>query len=174
MALWEARQEDTYLERVKFVVTGDVPYERGSKTLAWLMREYLIEAGADSQRVIIGSGGGIFSESRNITSGIKRRWPDTEIIEVVSSDWYFLPAWLLWKKFGGEQGLKVKVIIVENTGGPRTRIMYALYGALVWLAALIDKVLCPIFRLSALRFLGECITKMQSGRKDGFKINNCR
>ena len=53
-----------------FLVTGDVPYEPRSKTLAELMRNYLSRAGVNISNIFIGPGVGIFSEARNVTSQI--------------------------------------------------------------------------------------------------------
>src|SRR3989344_3008939 len=115
----------------KFVATGNVPYEKGSKTLAALIKEQLMLHGARDENVLVGEGVGIFSESRAVPRQIKERWPDIEVVEVVSSDWYFWPAQPFWEKLGKEQGFRVEITPVEYTGGLRTMIMYAVYAIIV-------------------------------------------
>jgi len=148
----------------KFVATGNVSYEKGSKTLAELIKEELMLHGARDENVLIGEGVGIFSESRTVPRQIKDRWPDTEVMEVVSSDWYFWPAKPLWKKFGKEQGLRVEITPVKYTGGLRTELMYAAYASIVR-----TSLLCGLSS-----FVEKKLTVMQSTRKEGFTMDGCR
>ena len=74
-----------------FLVTGDVPYEPRSKTLAELMRNYLSRAGVNIRNIFVGPGVGIFSEARNVTSQIGNSLSllhDKKVV-VYSSNWYF-------------------------------------------------------------------------------------
>ena len=157
----------------KFVATGNVPYEKGGATLAQLIKVELADRGVKPDNILIGEGVGIFSESESVPRQIKKCWPYAEKITVVSHYWYFWPGARLWKKSGSEHGFEVEISRVYGAGGLLTIAIYAVYGFLVWAAAMLDKILCPVFRFSALSLLGEQLSKIQSARKDGFKMNGC-
>jgi len=152
---------------VAFVVTGNVPYEKGSKTLAELMREYLFKnyyIHLIYTRVHIGEGVGIFSESRNVTHDVRKLIHDASKIIVVSSNWYFWAGAPLWKKFGQENGLEVQILPIYGTGGWKTKLIYAVYGLIVRASL--------IFGFSSL--VEKQLTKMQLSRKEGFTFDGCR
>lgn len=157
----------------RFVATGDVPYEKGGVTLAQLIKKELVKQEIKPENVLIGDGVGSFSESGSVPKQIQKRWPGTKKISVISHHWYFWPASRLWRESSNWFGMEVEISKVRGAGGFRTLATYAVLGSLVWAADLADRILCPLFRASALYFLGKLLTKVQAGRKNGFKLNGC-
>lgn len=161
------------LARVTFIVTGNVPYETGSPSLAYLQKRYLMERGVSEGQIFIGEGVGIFSEAESVMSGIKRFNPAPRGILVFSSGWYFWPWRRIWEEMSRKFDLPLRCVSVKSTGGLRTKVIYAAYGLIFWAAGTFDKIFVPLFRQSILYLLGELLTTLQSGRKNGFKMNGC-
>lgn len=146
-----------------FIITGNVPYQKDSATLAKLMQNWLYEHGIEQNNAIIGKGVGIFSEARNITASEVNTFGKSTHLIVVSSDWYLWPGKAIWKKFARDNGLEISFHPVYGTGGWRTRLTYAVYGTIVNISLLLGFSSLVEKRLS----------KMQEKRLEGFTWNGC-
>lgn len=151
-----------------FVVTGDVPYEPGSSTLAELMQEYLRSHGFKGDIITAIGETGSFAEPRLVCAmlrGIQRRRPKIDQLIVVSSDWQLLTGEPFWRRYAAESYLQLCITPVWNTGGWRTRLFYAIY------AKFIHALLAAgLWRPPVERFL---YRMLYAGRRHGFKANGC-
>jgi hypothetical protein len=111
-----------------YIVTGDVPYSSGGKTLAQLMKKELIRCGVDPERIDIGPGNGIPSEAREVCEFITVCYRSEKNITIVSSDWYFEPGLTAWSREAKRVGLAVDYLAIRGTGGEKTRRFYRRYG----------------------------------------------
>lgn len=155
-------------DEITFVATGNVPYDKTSKTLADLIIE---ELASEPHPKEIAEGVGIFSEARFVTESAAKQG-NVELI-IVSSDWYFWPGKLIWEEFAAENKVPIHFVMVRDTGGLQTKLFYAAYGLIAHLAylATID---FGLFRIRCDRLLEYCLNALQSGRKDGFTTDLCK
>lgn len=147
----------------RFIVTGDVPYQNGTKTLGTLMKEYLAQHGVP---LILRSRGGVgtYSEARIIMNEDVVGFSKEARITVISSDWHLWTGRSIWMKRARECGREVAFISLPHTGGVRVRCIYAVY-------AMIDKTAS----LLGLQWLAEkVITGSQLSRRQGFTLDGCR
>lgn len=132
-AEWEERPR-----RLLFVVTGDVPYQPGGKTLGELMREYLLAAGIAPATVLMAAGAtGSFAEPRLVTGMLEKLTPNhstLNLVVVVSSDWQLWVGRPFWEHSAEEARFLLNFLPVLNTGGWRTRIFYAAFASAVRIA----------------------------------------
>jgi len=146
-----------------FIVTGNVPYQKGGATLAKLMQNWLYEHGIERNNAIIEKGVGIFSEAQTITASKVGIFGKSTHLIVVSSGWYLWPGKAVWKKSARDNGLEISFHPVYSTGGWRTRLTYAAYGAIVNISLVLG--------LSSL--VEKRLSKMQEKRLEGFTWNGC-
>lgn len=147
------------------VLTGDVPYEPGSKTLARLMCAFLRERGFRGAMLKAAGETGSFLEPQLVTRMLRERFPTVTHLNVVSSDWQLWVGKLFWKRAATERGLTVEFVAIEGTGGRRTHVIYALYAAMVRCTRLLG--LWPVLE----RFLTEKVYRRRYTA--GFKMNGC-
>ncbi len=121
--------------RLLFVVTGDVPYQPGRKTLCELMREYLLAAGIPQTTVLMTTGAtGSFAEPRLVTGMLEKLTPNhstLNLVVVVSSDWQLWVGRPFWKRSAEEARFRLNFLPVLNTGGWRTRAFYTIFAAFI-------------------------------------------
>ena len=141
------------------VVTGDVPYVSQGQTLAELMRDYLLERGFPSERVILLKGGvGTFSEARIVVKELSGRE-----MTVVSSGWYLFQARPIFERRAREFGLTISFVNIRHATGLRTYIIYISLGIVVRFAIFFG------FESQLESFL----TSLQNSRRKGFTFNGC-
>ena len=150
-------------KEVFFIITGNVPYEKGAKTLCDLMRSYLVCQGVTDNKIILGEGVGIYSEAKNVTKQIRKAFDSSTRFFVVSSDWYFLPGGIIWRYFAHKNGIEASFQRVRGTGGEKTKKLYRRYAFFVRYA----------FRFHVGWLLGRLLTFLQQGRKKGFTMDGC-
>lgn len=155
---------DTSLLTPPIVVTGDVPYEAGSKTLCQLMREYLIAKGFSGAVIMAAGETGSFAEPRIVTRKLKELFPEAKRFLVISSNWQLWVGRPFWKRSASTAGLDVMFLSLANTGGWRTRFFYAAYAVFVR-AALATGLWSRLERL--------LYRKAYATRRDGFQWNGC-
>lgn len=151
-----------------FVVGGNVPYERGGKTLQELMLQWFISRRVPADRVLFNKGTGTFSEARETLKQIQwfcehRRCPRGYKIYVVSSSWWLWSGQLIWKKFALAYPFTIKFFEARHTAGWRTRFTYAVFSVIVRASF--------IFGFSS--FVESKLTAMQAKRLEGFTWNGC-
>lgn len=145
----------------RIIVTGDVPYKLGGKTLGELMKNWLESRKFPEKSISLLKGAvGTFSEARISCELLKH---EGEIV-VISSRWYLFSGGLIWQKYGRDNGVSVSFVSVPNTGGWRTILTYIIFGLIVRLSA----------TLGLERVLEEYITASQDRRREGFTFNGCR
>ena len=155
-------------EEVVYLVTGDVPFEKGKdqrseQTLAWLQREYLVNRGVSWKKVFIMDGVGLFSEARNTTEFVRNTFPNCWKFIIFSSNWYFWPGKLIWWKAARKSGLRAEFVPVYKNGGSRTKWLYGAYAVVVWGCLFIGLV----------GILDLLMTQLQSRRVNSFKFVGC-
>lgn len=154
--------------RLLFVVTGDVPYQPGSKTLGELMREYLIAAGCQRNEVLMATGAtGSFAEPRLVTEMLAKLNPDRSalnLLVVVSSDWQLWVGRPFWKRCARQARFQLNFLPMLHSGGWRTRVFYAAFAAfsrLALAAGVWGKIEPFLYR------------KLYAPRAAGFKLKGC-
>ncbi len=142
------------------MVTGDVPYQRGGRTLAELMESWLINKGVPVNEIVILKGGvGTFSEARIACNRLKSQSEMT----VISSNWYLWQGQPIWRRRGKENNIKISFMSVTSTGGWRTMGIYGLIALTVHLA----------ISLGLEGILERHMTTSQQSRRQGFTFNGC-
>lgn len=151
---------DRFKQGDKIVVTGDVPYETGGKTLAQLMRDWLVlEGGIPVSSVEIIKGGvGTFTEARTLCC-----WAWGRELTVISSSWYLFQGKPIWRKRADEFENHVRFVSVNGTGGWFTVLTYGLIGLAVRASML--------FGFDG--WLETRVTQVQRERINGFTYNGC-
>lgn len=145
----------------RIVVTGDVPYAPGGRTLGQLMWEWLTKNGFPAWGTfVLHKGVGTFSEARIACILLK----NVNEITVISSPWYFFQGKPIWQRRAKESGIKISFVSVPNTGGRRTVVTYTILGLVVRVAIFIglEKV------------LEDRLTASQQKRCEGFTFNGCK
>ncbi len=143
-----------------FIIAGDVPYEKGSKTLSELSWEYLVHKGIVDKRIRNLKGGvGTFSEARILCNEYKG-----EELVIVSSSWYLFQAKPIFKKRAKENNIKISFVSIKNTAGLQTWITYICLGILVRITM--------IFMLD--KYFEKIMAGWQKVRVDSFAFNGCK
>ena len=161
--LEEALHLSNSAEDIEFIVTGNVPYEKGSKTLSNLQRQYLVDHGVPTEKIYTGEGVGTFSEARTVTSDAWRRHGPEHQMIVVSSDWYFWAGAMIWRKFAREYHLSLTLHRVKYTGGIKTKMIYFALACVIGI----------FFAVRKESVIEEKLTQMQMKRKEGFTMDGC-
>lgn len=156
-------------QRFLIVLTGDVPYQPGGKTLCEYMREYLLAAGILPATILLATGAtGSFAEPRLVTGMLEKLAPNRStlnLLTVVSSDWQLWAGRPFWGRSAKEARFRLNFLPVLNTGGWRTRLFYAAFAAFVRLALAFgvwDRIEPLLYR------------KLYAPRAAGFKLRGCR
>lgn len=168
-----ARARALYKTGDRIIVTGDVPYQKGGKTLGQLMEAWLVQSGVPKEAVTRLNGGvGTFSEAELVC---KLLFGKTREFTIVSSPWYLFQAKPIWNhqveiqnesvpEEAYETPISPEYLSVPGTGGLRTWIIYIGIGIVVRAS-----ILCG----QAGR-LAELMTESQQDRVNGFKFNGCK
>lgn len=151
--------------RFVFIVTGDAPYEPGSKTLAELMREWLIREGIPQEDIACAVGGtGSLAEPAVAIATLQQRFPAARELTVISSDWQLWIGRPFWERTAKQHSLRVRYLGLTWTGGWRTHLVYAAYALLIRIA--LPTRFWPLLE----QFL---TSRVYKPRKQGFKLNGC-
>ncbi|MBI4132685.1 MAG: YdcF family protein [Candidatus Sungbacteria bacterium] len=150
--------------RMVIVVTGDVPFEPGGKTLCTLMRDYLTQQGFKGEVIMAQGGTGTFREPAIVIAELKARFPKLQRLTVVSSSWHLWVARQFWREQCTAKGISVKFFAPWGTSGLRTRLFYAAYALFIRAVKILG--LWPV----AERILERTI---YARRQEGFRLNGC-
>lgn len=167
-ARWQLPESYFANLKVYFYVTGNVPYEKGSRTLDALMEEFLVTESIRPEQIMRGKGFGIFSEANDVSRRIANivETPRThKRMILVSSDWYFWAALPVWRYFASYlyDAASLTLIRIRKTGGWRTWLMYLAYGV----------VIRVFFLLGLHRTIKDIMNRAQASRKQGFRFRGC-
>ncbi len=156
-----------YQKESVVVVTGRVPYNAAGtseeqETLASIMRRTLIHHEIPEGDVSeIPNGVDTPSEATEVAR-LAKEHKITDVY-VISSNWYFWPGKLIWRRTFRESGIKLHFRPVYRTGGFRTRLTYLVIGMVMWSA----------FFLGIFPWICRKMTAANQGRKQGFTFNGC-
>ncbi len=146
---------------IRFIVTGNVPYRPGGKTLSELSQEHLARHGVPPEKIEASEGTGIYSQARILTDRI-RSLPDSPTLYIVTSRWCLWTVKPIWKKYG--KGLRVLFYPIPGRAGTKQILIYFCYGVVIRIA----RVLGLENRLAGF------LTAQQEKRKTrGFTWNGC-
>lgn len=159
--------EEQIGRKCSFIATGDVPYKKGSKTLAELIANEIVEYTGckhNHKKPVISKGNGIFSEAKATTEYVAKM--ENIRLHIVSSNWYFWPGQLIWEDFAQNNHVDIDFVPIKGAVGVKTRIVYSGYA----LAANIAHLL---WWLGARRAMEWLMNRIQAGRKNGFTSKGC-
>lgn len=148
--------------RPEILLTGDVPYSKGTKTLAELGRGHLQEnlfIPFAYIRIVKGETG-----SSREPYEVLRRLASGDRVWVVSSTWHLWVAKFFWQREAKRRGIEVFFVPIRHTGGWRTKLFYGAFACAV-----------RVFNvLGLLPILEKRLERQYAARKDGFQFNGCR
>ncbi len=154
--LW--KQEDGI-----FLLLGNVPYKRGSRSLTDLGKEFLVARGIPEGAIHVPGGHDTFSSAWATKKYLRNHHIRLEKLVHVSSTWYLEVLMPVWEYILRKEHIPIISVAVEGTGGQKTHEFYKKYTAVVHACR----------KWGLLGVFGWIKSAMQASRKSGFRWKGC-
>lgn len=146
-----------------FLLLGNVPYKRGSRSLTDLAKELLMAQGIPEGAIHIPGGHDTFSSAWATKKYLQNHHIRLEKLVHVSSTWYLEVLDPVWKYIFRKEHIPIVSVAVAGTGGETTRKRYERYA----------RAVNAFRRWGLLGVCGWIKSAVQAPRKRGFRWKGC-